>query len=184
MAKNRRTPPSSSHANKVGPTTFIEPIDAHKIDSPTQLIKQLLSLQTDLENCIPPTPQNIELEYDKNKLNNERKDVASNPFLSSDSLTSLLFKRKEDEQRFAHELSDLELIGLPLDDVINKHKQTLAQNNHQSQLCNFEQEFQNLSNKIIKQTMEEYMPKVEKIMRHRLTLAAQQIIKKQNPPNS
>jgi len=39
-----------------------------------------------------------------------------------------------------------------------------------------------MSNQIFKQTMGEYLPKVEKIMRHRLTLAAKQIITKQNPP--
>jgi len=182
MAKNRRK--QANTPQKQQTNTFIEPVEALKIGSPTQLINELLSLKTDLEDCIAPQAPNIELEYDKSKLKHERKDVASNPFLSSDSLTNLIYKRQEDEQRFAHELSDLELIGLPLDDVINKHKKKLEKTNQQDQLVDFDQQFQKLSNQIIKQTMDEFMPKVEKIMRHRLTLAAKQIINKQKPPKT
>ncbi|MCJ8312887.1 MAG: hypothetical protein HRU38_11795 [Saccharospirillaceae bacterium] len=184
MSKHRRKQTKAITLKKVQSAVFIEPIEAHKIDSPTDLINQLLSLKSDLENCLPKVQPNIELEYDKNKLKTDRKNVADNPFLSSDSLTNLIFKRQEDEQRFAHELSDLETIGLPLDDAINKHKQMLKLNNQQQQFDDFEQQFQKLSAQIIKQTMEEYQPKVEKIMLHRLNLAAKRMITKQKAPKN
>jgi len=176
MAKPRHKH-SKASSNISRNSAFIQPVDEHKIESPTELIKQLLSLKGDLEICIPKEVPQVELEYDKRKRANNRKDIADNPFLSSDSLTSLIYKREEDEQRFAQELSDLDPIGLPLDEAIQKHKEIVDKTNQKEQEEDFEQQLQTLSNQIIKQTMDEYLPKIENIIRHRLTLAAQQLLK-------
>ncbi|BCE01442.1 hypothetical protein [Marinicellulosiphila megalodicopiae] len=158
---------------------FYEPIESNKIEPPIELIQQLLALQKDLENCIPKQINTIDTPLYPLKPKTEGSKTTFNPFLSSPSLTQLIHKRQEDEQRFAIDLIDLEPIGLPLDGIIKQHKDALEESGKQQSIKNIEAEIIKESNIIIKKTLDEYLPKVEKIIRHRLTLSAQKIIKQQ-----